>query len=34
VLSGPDVISVAITNNTYNLDIVEAVVAGSLKAYV
>jgi len=32
VLSGPDVISVAITNNTYNLDIVEAVVAGSLKA--
>ena len=34
LLYGPDVISVAVTNNTYNVNNIEAVVTGSLKAYV
>lgn len=34
IFHGPDVVSVAITNNTSNLDKVEAVVSGCLKSYV
>lgn len=34
IVYGPDIVSVAVTNNTHNINLIEAVVTGSFKAYV